>query len=57
MTVVSATVVVGGGGGGSVGTCNRVRQLRRGETTKTSPTVGRKSCEEVYSVSAPGAGA
>ena len=57
MTVVSATVVVGGGGGGSVGTCNRVRQLRRGEATKTSPTVGRKSCEEVYSVSALGAGA
>jgi len=42
MRVVSATVVVGGGG--SVG-------------TKTSPTVGRKSCEEVYSESAPGAGA
>jgi len=42
--VVSATVVDGGGGGGSVG-------------TKTSPTVGRKSWEEVYSVSAPGAGA
>ena len=55
MRVVSATVVVGGGG--SVGTCNTVSDLRRGETTKTSPTVGRKSCEEVYSVSAPGAGA
>ena len=53
--MVSATVVVGGGG--SVGTCNKVRKLGRGGITKTSPTVGRKSCEEVYSVSAPGAGA
>ena len=56
--MVSATVVDGGGGGGSVGTCDKVRKLMRGGIiTKTSPTVGRKSWEEVYSVSAPGAGA